>query len=96
MVIVPGDQVSKNCDMTGGFYDSERSKLKLMKIITDNKTAIKKKTAHLEHVGKKLVDILLWFSNYCPLFLFTCGWFKNVMPCYYLQQLKMQNIGYLF
>ncbi|KAG2607917.1 hypothetical protein PVAP13_4NG306100 [Panicum virgatum] len=53
----------KNGDMTGGFYDSEHSKLKLMKIITDNKTAIKKKTAHLEHVGKKLVDILLWFNK---------------------------------
>lgn len=56
--------------MTGGFYDSRRSKLKFVKIVRDNKTAIEKKTAHLENVGNKLKDIRLWF-NYSPLFLFT-------------------------
>jgi structural maintenance of chromosome 3 (chondroitin sulfate proteoglycan 6) len=44
--------------MTGGFYDSRRSKLKFVKIIRDNKTAIEKKAAHLENVGSKLRDIL--------------------------------------
>lgn len=56
--------------MTGGFYDSRRSKLKFVKIIRDNKTAIEKKKTHLDFVGNKLKDILLWF-NYSLLFLFT-------------------------
>lgn len=56
--------------MTGGFYDSRRSKLKFVKIIRDNKTAIEKKTGHLESVRNKLRDILLWF-NHSLLFLFT-------------------------
>ena len=56
--------------MTGGFYDSRRSKLKFVKIIRDNKTAIDKKMARLENVGKKLKDILLWL-DYSPLVLFT-------------------------
>ncbi|RLN13477.1 structural maintenance of chromosomes protein 3 [Panicum miliaceum] len=62
-ITLDGDQVSKNDDMTGGFYDSRCSKLKLMKIITDNETAIKKKTDHLKYVGNKLEDILLWFNK---------------------------------
>lgn len=54
----PGDQVARKGGMTGGFYDSRRSKLKFVKIIRDNKTAIEKKAAHLENVGSKLRDIL--------------------------------------
>jgi len=46
--------------MTGGFYDSRRSKLKLVKIVRDNHTAIEKKATHLEAVGNKLKDILFW------------------------------------
>jgi structural maintenance of chromosome 3 (chondroitin sulfate proteoglycan 6) len=53
--------------MTGGFYDSRRSKLKFVKIIRDNKTAIDRKTGHLESVVNKLKDILFWF-NYSILF----------------------------
>jgi len=62
--------VARKGGMTGGFYDSRRSKLKFVKIIRDNKTAIDKKTAHLDNVGIKLKDILLLF-NYTPLVLFT-------------------------
>jgi structural maintenance of chromosome 3 (chondroitin sulfate proteoglycan 6) len=54
--------VSKKGGMTGGFYDSRRSKLKFVKIIRDSKTAIEKKTAHLENVLNKLKDILLCFN----------------------------------
>lgn len=56
-ITLDGDQVAKKGGMTGGFYDSRRSKLKFVKIIRDNKTAIEKKTAHLEIVGNKLKDI---------------------------------------
>ncbi|KAL6629950.1 hypothetical protein ACP70R_029715 [Stipagrostis hirtigluma subsp. patula] len=55
-ITLDGDQVAKKGGMTGGFYDSRRSKLKFVKIIRDNKTAIEKKTAHLESVGNKLRD----------------------------------------
>ncbi|OEL37878.1 Structural maintenance of chromosomes protein 3 [Dichanthelium oligosanthes] len=58
-ITLDGDQVARKGGMTGGFYDSRRSKLKFVKIIRDNKTAIDKKTAHLENVGNKLKDILL-------------------------------------
>lgn len=54
--------MSKKGGMTGGFYDSRRSKLKFVKIIRDSKTAIEKKTAHLENVLNKLKDILLCFN----------------------------------
>jgi structural maintenance of chromosome 3 (chondroitin sulfate proteoglycan 6) len=53
--------------MTGGFYDSRRSRLKFVKIMKDNKSAIDKKTSHLDNVGNKLKDILLWFND---MFLF--------------------------
>jgi len=69
-ITLDGDQVARKGGMTGGFYDSRRSKLKFVKIIRDNKTAIDKKMAHLENVGKKLKDILLWL-DYSPLVLFT-------------------------
>ncbi|CAN6334322.1 unnamed protein product, partial [Urochloa humidicola] len=66
-ITLDGDQVSKKGGMTGGFYDSRRSKLKFVKIIRDSKTAIEKKRVHLDNVKEKLKDILLWF-NFCPLF----------------------------
>ncbi|XP_071679169.1 structural maintenance of chromosomes protein 3 [Lolium perenne] len=56
-ITLDGDQVARKGGMTGGFYDSRRSRLKFVKIIRDNKTEIEKKTAHLENVGKKLKDI---------------------------------------
>jgi structural maintenance of chromosome 3 (chondroitin sulfate proteoglycan 6) len=62
-----GDQVARKGGMIGGFYDSRRSRLKFVKIIRDNKTEIEKKTAHLENVGKKLKDILLWFIDFVSL-----------------------------
>ncbi|RLN00449.1 structural maintenance of chromosomes protein 3 [Panicum miliaceum] len=68
--VIQGDQVARKGGMTGGFYDSRRSKLKFVKIIRDNKTAIDKKMVHLDSVGNKLKDILLLF-NYSPLVLFT-------------------------
>ena len=61
-MVVSGDQVSKKGGMTGGFYDSRRSRLKFVKIIRDSKTAIEKKTIHLENVGNKLKDILFRFN----------------------------------
>ncbi|CAL5093159.1 unnamed protein product [Urochloa decumbens] len=61
-ITLDGDQVSKKGGMTGGFYDSRRSKLKFVKIIRDSKTAIEKKTVHLDNVKDKLKDILLWFD----------------------------------
>nr|CAD59411.1 SMC3 protein [Oryza sativa] len=57
-ITLDGDQVARKGGMTGGFYDSRRSKLKFVKIIRDNKTAIEKKAAHLENVGSKLRDII--------------------------------------
>uniref|UniRef100_A0A0E0CF24 SMC hinge domain-containing protein n=1 Tax=Oryza meridionalis TaxID=40149 RepID=A0A0E0CF24_9ORYZ len=48
-ITLDGDQVARKGGMTGGFYDSRRSKLKFVKIIRDNKTAIEKKAAHLEN-----------------------------------------------
>jgi structural maintenance of chromosome 3 (chondroitin sulfate proteoglycan 6) len=51
--------VARKGGMTGGFYDSRRSRLKFVKIIRDNKSAIEKKAKHLESVGNKLRDILL-------------------------------------
>ncbi|CAD6271018.1 unnamed protein product [Miscanthus lutarioriparius] len=59
-ITLDGDQVGKKGAMTGGFYDSRRSKLKLVKIVRDNHTAIEKKATHLEAVGNKLKDILFW------------------------------------
>uniref|UniRef100_A0A3B6A3B7 Structural maintenance of chromosomes protein n=1 Tax=Triticum aestivum TaxID=4565 RepID=A0A3B6A3B7_WHEAT len=56
-ITLDGDQVAKKGGMTGGFYDSRRSRLKFVKVIRDNKAEIEKKTAHLENVGKKLKDI---------------------------------------
>ncbi|XP_066360671.1 structural maintenance of chromosomes protein 3-like isoform X2 [Miscanthus floridulus] len=56
-ITLDGDQVGKKGAMTGGFYDSRRSKLKLVKIVRDNHTAIEKKATHLEAVGNKLKDI---------------------------------------
>ncbi|AQK89008.1 Structural maintenance of chromosomes protein 3 [Zea mays] len=56
-ITLDGDQVGKKGAMTGGFYDSRRSKLKFVKIIRDNKTAIDRKTGHLESVVNKLKDI---------------------------------------
>jgi structural maintenance of chromosome 3 (chondroitin sulfate proteoglycan 6) len=58
LIIVSGDQVGKKGAMTGGFYDSRRSKLKFVKIVRDNQTAIEKKKTHLEAVRNKLTDIL--------------------------------------
>uniref|UniRef100_A0A0D9VBW3 SMC hinge domain-containing protein n=1 Tax=Leersia perrieri TaxID=77586 RepID=A0A0D9VBW3_9ORYZ len=48
-ITLDGDQVARKGGMTGGFYDSRRSKLKFVKIIRDNKTAIEKKAAHLDN-----------------------------------------------
>ncbi|PUZ64265.1 hypothetical protein GQ55_3G130300 [Panicum hallii var. hallii] len=56
-ITLDGDQVARKGGMTGGFYDSRRSKLKFVKIIRDNKTAIDKKMVHLDNVGNKLKDI---------------------------------------
>ncbi|CAN6356403.1 unnamed protein product [Urochloa humidicola] len=56
-ITLDGDQVSKKGGMTGGFYDSRRSKLKFVKIIRDSKTAIEKKRVHLDNVKEKLKDI---------------------------------------
>ncbi|KAL6851888.1 hypothetical protein ACP4OV_002998 [Aristida adscensionis] len=55
-ITLDGDQVARKGGMTGGFYDSRRSKLKFVKIIRDNKTAIEKKTAHLDN--KKITDLV--------------------------------------
>ncbi|CAN6347947.1 unnamed protein product, partial [Urochloa humidicola] len=55
-ITLDGDQVSKKGGMTGGFYDSRRSKLKFVKIIRDSKTAIEKKRVHLDNVKEKLKD----------------------------------------
>jgi structural maintenance of chromosome 3 (chondroitin sulfate proteoglycan 6) len=63
LIIVSGDQVARKGGMTGGFYDSRRSRLKFVKIIRDNKSAIDKKTSHLDNVGNRLKDILLWFNH---------------------------------
>uniref|UniRef100_A0A0E0G0Q6 SMC hinge domain-containing protein n=1 Tax=Oryza nivara TaxID=4536 RepID=A0A0E0G0Q6_ORYNI len=54
-ITLDGDQVARKGGMTGGFYDSRRSKLKFVKIIRDNKTAIEKKAAHLEN---KITDLV--------------------------------------
>ncbi|KAK3136866.1 hypothetical protein QOZ80_5BG0443920 [Eleusine coracana subsp. coracana] len=62
-ITLDGDQVARKGGMTGGFYDSRRSRLKFMKIIKDNKSAIDKKMTHLENVGNKLRDILLWLID---------------------------------
>ncbi|CAL5049378.1 unnamed protein product [Urochloa decumbens] len=62
-ITLGGDQVSKDGAITGGFYDSGRSKLKFVKIIRHNKTAIEKKMAHLENVRNKLKDILHCFNK---------------------------------
>ncbi|KAL6888770.1 hypothetical protein ACP4OV_009796 [Aristida adscensionis] len=49
-ITLDGDQVARKGGMTGGFYDSRRSKLKFVKIIRDNKTA------HLDN--KKITDLV--------------------------------------
>ncbi|TVU49441.1 hypothetical protein EJB05_00754 [Eragrostis curvula] len=57
-ITLDGDQVARKGGMTGGFYDSRRSKLKFVKIIRDNKTAIDKKTTHLENIDKTITELV--------------------------------------
>ncbi|KAK8928708.1 Structural maintenance of chromosomes protein 3 [Platanthera zijinensis] len=58
-ITLEGDQVSKKGGMTGGFYDSRRSKLKFMNIIKQSKSSILQKTDELEKISKELQDILM-------------------------------------
>lgn len=90
VIVLLGDQVARKGGMTGGFYDSRRSRLKFVKICKDNRSAIDKKTAHLENVGNKLRDILLWFND-TIVFLMIWGWCKAAMSCYFLLQLDTSS-----
>ncbi|XP_020593015.1 structural maintenance of chromosomes protein 3 [Phalaenopsis equestris] len=56
-ITLEGDQVSKKGGMTGGFYDSRRSKLKFMNIIKQSKSYIIKKTDEQDKISKELQDL---------------------------------------
>jgi len=56
-ITLEGDQVNKKGGMTGGFYDSHRSKLKFMNIIKQNKISIYNKTTELEQNGQSLKEL---------------------------------------
>lgn len=56
-ITLEGDQVSKKGGMTGGFYDSRRSKLKFMNIIKQSKSSILQKTDELEKISQALQDV---------------------------------------
>ncbi|GAB2285662.1 Structural maintenance of chromosomes protein 3, partial [Dionaea muscipula] len=57
-ITLEGDQVSKKGDMTGGFYDHRRSRLKLMNLIKSSRIIINQKEKELAEVKSKLEDIL--------------------------------------
>lgn len=56
-----GDQVNKKGGMTGGFYETRRSKLKFMSTIRQNMESIKMKEEDLNKIRNKLQNILLKF-----------------------------------
>ncbi|CAM8937744.1 unnamed protein product [Rhodiola kirilowii] len=56
-VTLAGDQVSKKGGMTGGFYDSRRSKLKYMNIVKQNKKSINLKKEELDEVIHQLDEV---------------------------------------
>ncbi|XP_020691246.1 structural maintenance of chromosomes protein 3 [Dendrobium catenatum] len=56
-ITLEGDQVSKKGGMTGGFYDSRRSKLKFMNIIKQSKSSILKKTDEQDKISRQLQDL---------------------------------------
>uniref|UniRef100_A0A7N0UY74 Structural maintenance of chromosomes protein n=1 Tax=Kalanchoe fedtschenkoi TaxID=63787 RepID=A0A7N0UY74_KALFE len=56
-ITLEGDQVSKKGGMTGGFYDSRRSKLKYMNIIRQNTKLINSKEEELDKVRYQLHEI---------------------------------------
>ncbi|KAL9266604.1 Structural maintenance of chromosomes protein 3-like protein [Drosera capensis] len=57
-ITLEGDQVSKKGDMTGGYYDHNRSRLRLMKSIKNSRTAINEKEKELKEVRSQLENIL--------------------------------------
>lgn len=56
-ITLEGDQVSKKGGMTGGFYDSRRSRLKFMSIIRQNAKDINVMEEELEKIRSELQEI---------------------------------------
>ncbi|CAM8970304.1 unnamed protein product [Rhodiola kirilowii] len=57
-ITLEGDQVSKKGGMTGGFYDSRRSKLKYMNIVKQNTNLINLKEEELHEIDRKITELI--------------------------------------